>query len=252
VRFYNTLINDIPTKHLPYFRRNIGTVFQDFKLLPQKTVFENVSYALEVYGRSNEDIIEEVPQILEIVGLETKVDKFPYQLSGGEQQKVSLARALINRPKLIVADEPTGNLDPDSTWEIVDLLLKINDFGTTVILATHDKQVVDEINRRVVVMSDGAIIRDEIMGKYDNSVESVHDVLPDTTLQEVAQHAQQNAPTEHSNEHMHTEEGNSDPRYYETEGAQSDPEIPVSVVHEGGIERPARYPHSQHDRRPIV
>jgi len=159
-------IGAINRKHLPYYRRNIGTIFQDFKLLPQKTVFENVAYALEVYGRSTEEIREEVPEILEIVGLEGKAKKFPKQLSGGEQQRVAIARALILRPDIIIADEPTGNLDPGSAEEIIDLLLEVNGLGTTVILATHNKGLVDKMDRRVIVLADGHIASDELRGKY--------------------------------------------------------------------------------------
>jgi cell division transport system ATP-binding protein len=166
IYFNERPIGNISRKHLPYFRRNIGTVFQDFKLLPQKTAFENVAYALEVDGRSSEEINAEVPEILEIVGLASKMDKFPHQLSGGEQQRVSLARALIHRPKVIIADEPTGNLDPASSNEIIRLLLEINSFGTTVILATHNKGIVDKLNRRVVIISEGRISQDQSRGKY--------------------------------------------------------------------------------------
>ncbi len=156
----------IKRKHLPYYRRNIGTVFQDFKLLPQKTAFENVAYALEVAGEPADEIEERVPEILDIVGMGNKMEKYPRQLSGGEQQKVSLARALVHRPQVIIADEPTGNLDPISTWEIVQLLLKINSFGTTILLATHNKDIVDKVNRRVIAMDRGRVIRDHAKGKY--------------------------------------------------------------------------------------
>lgn len=166
VYFADRALADIKRKHLPFFRRNIGTVFQDFKLFSQKTAFENIAYALEVYGKTNEEILEEVPQILEIVGLADKADKYPRQLSGGEQQRVSLARALVHQPKVIVADEPTGNLDPRSTEDIVRLLLEINRLGTTIILATHNKPVVDKIGRRVVTLENGRVIRDEQKGKY--------------------------------------------------------------------------------------
>ncbi len=159
-------IGKINRKHLPYYRRNIGTIFQDFKLLPQKTAFENVAYALEVYGKPTNEIMEEVPEILEIVGLAGKMKKFPKQLSGGEQQRVAIARALILRPDIIIADEPTGNLDPDSAEEIVDLLLEVNGLGTTVILATHNKGLVDKVDRRVIVLDDGKIVSDELRGKY--------------------------------------------------------------------------------------
>lgn len=147
-------------------RKKIGTVFQDFKLLPKKTAFENVAYALEVSGVPQTEILEDVPQILDIVGLGNKMEKFPHQLSGGEQQRVAFARALSHNPKLIIADEPTGNLDPISSWEIVQLMLKVNEIGTTIILASHDKYVVDKINKRIVVIENGKIIGDYPTGKY--------------------------------------------------------------------------------------
>lgn len=166
IYFNERPIGRIDRKHLPYFRRNIGTVFQDFKLLPQKTAFENVAYALEVDGKGTAEINDEVPEILEIVGLGSKMRHFPRQLSGGEQQRVSLARALIHRPKVIIADEPTGNLDPVSTNEIIQLLLEINSFGTTVLLATHNKGIVDKLGKRVIVLDKGHIAHDESRGKY--------------------------------------------------------------------------------------
>jgi len=166
VYFNERPLSQINRKHLPYYRRNIGTVFQDFKLLPNKTAFENVAYALEVDGRTQEEIDAEVPEILEIVGLGTKMQKFPHQLSGGEQQRVSLARALIHRPKVIIADEPTGNLDPVSSNEIIRLLLEINSFGTTIILATHNKGIVDKLGKRVINISNEHIAHDESKGKY--------------------------------------------------------------------------------------
>ncbi len=166
VFFHGRPVDEIKRRLLPFYRRNIGTVFQDYKLLQNRTVFENVAYALEVQGAPTREIEEEVPQILEIVGLENKMEFFPSQLSGGEQQRVSLARALIHRPRVIIADEPTGNLDPIATWDIMQLLLRINDYGTTVILATHNKSIVDRINRRVVTMDHGRIVRDHAQGKY--------------------------------------------------------------------------------------
>ena len=166
IYFNERPLSQINRKHLPFFRRNIGTVFQDFKLLPQRTAFENVAYALEVDGKSTADINEEVPEILEIVGLGDKMHKFPRQLSGGEQQRVSLARALIHRPKVIIADEPTGNLDPVSADEIIQLLLEINSFGTTVLLATHNKGIVDKLDKRVILIDKGRIIHDQSKGKY--------------------------------------------------------------------------------------
>lgn len=166
VYFDDRPLSGIKRKHLPFYRRNIGTVFQDFKLFSQKTVFENVAYALEVYGKTNQEIMDEVPQILEIVRLSDKMNNYPKQLSGGEQQRVALARALVHQPKVIVADEPTGNLDPTSTNEIIGLLLEINKMGTTVILATHNKSIVDALGRRVIVLENGRITRDEANGKY--------------------------------------------------------------------------------------
>lgn len=166
VYFNGRPISGINRKHLPFFRRNIGTVFQDFKLLPNRTAFENVAYALEVDGRDTDEINQHVPEILDIVGLSSKAGQYPRELSGGEQQRVSLARALIHRPKVIVADEPTGNLDPASTQEIVRLLLDINSFGTTVILATHNKDIVNQLGRRVIAIEAGKIKSDEAQGKY--------------------------------------------------------------------------------------
>jgi cell division transport system ATP-binding protein len=166
VYFNGNLVGGIKRKHLPYYRRNIGTVFQDFKLLPQKTVFENVAYALEVNGDPTEEINEKVPEILDVVGLGNKMEMYPRQLSGGEQQKVALARALINCPHVIIADEPTGNLDPISTWEIIQLLLKINTLGTTILLASHNREIVDKINRRVLIMEKGKIVSDIQKGGY--------------------------------------------------------------------------------------
>jgi len=166
VYFEGSPTSSINRKKLPLYRRNIGTIFQDFKLLPRKTAYENVAFALEVASVSEEEIAEDVPQILEIVGLGDKMEKYPYQLSMGEQQRVSFARALIHKPKIIIADEPTGNLDPVSSWEIVNLMLRINELGTTVILASHDKYVVDKANKRVIVIENGKIIGDYEQGKY--------------------------------------------------------------------------------------
>lgn len=167
IYFNGKLVREIRRKHLPYYRRNIGTVFQDFKLLPQKTIFENVAYALEVNGEPTEEINEKVPEILDVVGLGNKLEMYPRQLSGGEQQKVALARALINCPQMIIADEPTGNLDPISTWDIIQLLLKINTLGTTILLATHNREIVDKINKRVLVMEKGKLVSDIQKGKYN-------------------------------------------------------------------------------------
>ncbi len=166
VFFHDRVVGDINRKHLPFYRRNFGTVFQDFKLLSQRTVFENIAYALEVIGKTNAEIQEEVPQILEIVHLLNQADRYPKQLSGGEQQRVSLARALIHRPSVLIADEPTGNLDPYSAAEIMELLLEINDMGKTVLLATHNKPIVDNLEKRVVGIANGSVVYDEQKGKY--------------------------------------------------------------------------------------
>ncbi|MFA5076386.1 MAG: cell division ATP-binding protein FtsE [Patescibacteria group bacterium] len=159
-------ISDIRDSEIPSLRRQIGVVFQDFRLLPQKTAYENIAFALEVCGTPSKRIKQVVPQVLKIVGLENKILRYPHQLSGGEVQRVAIARALVHRPKILVADEPTGNLDIINTREIADLLLRINEFGTTVILATHDKEVVDYLKKRVVTLEDGRIISDQKSGKY--------------------------------------------------------------------------------------
>lgn len=159
-------VNRLKENELYKMRRHIGTVFQDFKLLPEKTAYENVAFALEVAGRPQSEIDELVPKALEIVGLKSKGDNFPREMSGGEKQRVAIARAMINNPDVIIADEPTGNLDPVNTDEILNLLLKINELGTTVILATHNKDVINSIARRVISLEDGKIIRDEEKGKY--------------------------------------------------------------------------------------
>lgn len=166
VYFNDRPVDEIKKRFLPYYRRNIGTVYQDFKLLPQRTAYENVAYALEVTGESNADIAEKVPSILDIVGLADKMEKYPRQLSGGEQQKVSIARALVHRPLVIIADEPTGNLDPITSWDIIQLLLKINELGTTILLATHNKSIVDKLSKRVIGIDKGRIVRDHQKGKY--------------------------------------------------------------------------------------
>lgn len=159
-------ITRIRHSEIPHLRRQIGVVYQDFKLLPKKTVFENVAFALEVCGAPRSRIRYVVPQVLKIVGLESKVDRYPHQLSGGEQQRVVIARSLVHRPKLLLADEPTGNLDNVNTKDIIGLLLKINEFGTTVLLVTHDKEVVDSLKRRVIAIKDGRIVSDKKRGKY--------------------------------------------------------------------------------------
>ena len=149
---------------VPQLRRNIGTIFQDFKLLPSKTVYENVAFAAEVIGRPRAAIRSQVPQILELVGLNEKADRFPNELSGGEQQRVSIARAFVNRPLILLADEPTGNLDPETTDGIMRLLDRINRTGTTVVMATHDQQMVDRMRRRVIELAHGHLARDQARG----------------------------------------------------------------------------------------
>lgn len=151
---------------VPYLRRNIGCVFQDFKLLPNKTVFENVAFALEVIGKSRHVIRTQVPEVVRLVGLQDKLDKRPDQLSGGEQQRVSIARAIVNRPPLLICDEPTGNLDPQNSRGIMDLLERINRTGTTVLVATHDREMVDNMRRRVIALDRGRLMRDQDRGVY--------------------------------------------------------------------------------------
>lgn len=153
-------------RQIPILRRSIGVVFQDYKLLPKKTVFENVAYAMQVIGEKPREIKKRVPEVLELVGLKHKMRSFPDQLSGGEQQRVAIARAIVNTPKVLIADEPTGNLDPEISWEIMQLLERINLQGTTVLMATHNKQIVDNLRHRVIAIEEGRIVRDEEEGEY--------------------------------------------------------------------------------------
>lgn len=160
-------IGDLPSSQVPLLRRKIGTIFQDFKLLSRKNAFENVAFALEVAGAELPEIQEDVPKVLNIVGLADKSKNFPHQLSGGEKQRLAIARSLIHRPRILLADEPTGNLDMVNSYDVVKLLMKINEFGTTVILATHNREVVNAIGRRVISMEKGKVVRDQIeQGKY--------------------------------------------------------------------------------------
>ncbi len=159
-------VGKLKPPQLPFLRRRIGFVFQDFKLLPKKTVYENVAFALEVAGISDEQIRKTVPFVLKMVGLSGKEDKFPNELSGGEMQRVALARALVHQPKILIADEPTGNLDIKTAWGVIELLVKINKFGTTVIMATHNKEIVDRLRTRVVVIEKGKIVSDKKLAKY--------------------------------------------------------------------------------------
>lgn len=156
----------IPQRRVPFFRRNLGVVFQDFRLLPNKTVAQNVAFSLEVIGKSQGFIQEAVPDVLGLVGLEGKADRLPTELSGGEQQRVALARAIVNKPAILLADEPTGNLDPATSEGIMSLIERINLAGTTVVMATHDRSIVDKMQRRVVELSHGKIVRDQVSGGY--------------------------------------------------------------------------------------
>lgn len=159
-------VGKLKNKQVPFLRRSVGVVFQDYKLLPRKTVFENVAYAMEVIGERRSTIKKRVPEVLDLVGLKHKMRSFPDQLSGGEQQRVAIARAIVNNPKLLIADEPTGNLDPEISWEIMQLLERINLQGTTILMATHNSQIVNTLRHRVIAIEDGRIVRDEEEGDY--------------------------------------------------------------------------------------
>ena len=165
-----TRLSSVPRRRIPQLRREIGCVFQDFKLLPNKTAAENVAYAMEVTGQRRRVIQTKVPQILDLVGLSGKMDKFPEMLSGGEQQRVSIARAFVSQPPILVADEPTGNLDPNTSVGIMQLLHRINRTGTTVVVATHDREMVDVMRKRVVALEGGRIVRDKVRGAYADEV----------------------------------------------------------------------------------
>ncbi len=180
--------SDLPSWKVPHLRRSIGTVFQDFKLLPNKTVYENVAFAMEVTGKHRSVIRNQVPQVLKLVGLSTKTDRLPRQLSGGEQQRVAVARAFVNRPLILLADEPTGNLDPATSVGIMRILDRINRTGTTVVMATHDHAIVDAMRRRVVEIDRGRIMRDESRGIYETALEPTVPVTTEvqTAVEEVA------------------------------------------------------------------
>jgi cell division transport system ATP-binding protein len=166
-------LGTMPRKKVPKLRRNIGVVFQDFKLLPNRTVYDNVAYSLQVIGESREAIRRKVPDILNLVGLSTKLHNYPDQLSGGEQQRVSIARSFVNHPPLLIADEPTGNLDPDTSIGIMQLIYRINRTGTTVVVATHDREMVDKMRRRVIELREGRVIRDQADAMYSEDESTV-------------------------------------------------------------------------------
>lgn len=166
VYFESVDVHDLPKNALHHYRRKLGTVFQDFRLIPNKTAYENIAFAMEAVGRSDEEIASDVPYILDLVDLGDKAHHFPHQLSGGEQQRVAIGRAIINQPDVIVADEPTGNLDPVNTYEVIDILKKVNELGTTIIITTHNKGVVDSVGKRVITMEKGRIVRDDTQGQY--------------------------------------------------------------------------------------
>ena len=164
--FESINIQKLKRKEMTGYRRRVGAIFQDFRLLPNKTAYENIAFAMEAAGREDEEIEADVPHVLELVDLQKKIWSFPPELSGGEKQRVAIARAIVNQPDIILADEPTGNLDPINTYEIVQILKKINDLGTTVILTTHNKGVIDSLGRRVITMDSGRIVRDDKEGRY--------------------------------------------------------------------------------------
>jgi cell division transport system ATP-binding protein len=166
VFFEETNLNSISSSKIQDLRRKIGVIYQDYKLLPTKTVYENVSYIMAVEGKPDKEIQVEVPKVLDVIGLTGKEDNFPSELSGGEQQRLAIARALVNHPDIIIADEPTGNLDPYNTYEVISLLQKINQTGKTIILATHDREVINKLAKRVITLEQGRIVRDEQAGRF--------------------------------------------------------------------------------------
>jgi len=166
ISFESLNVNKLNKKQMNRLRRRIGMVFQDFRLIPNKTVYENIAFAMEASGRTDSQIAADVPHVLELVDLGHKIWNFPHQLSGGESQRVAIARAIVNQPDIIIADEPTGNLDPTNTYEVIRILKKINELGTTIILTTHNKGVVDTLGGRVITMEKGKIVRDDKTGKY--------------------------------------------------------------------------------------
>ncbi|OGZ78828.1 MAG: cell division ATP-binding protein FtsE [Candidatus Staskawiczbacteria bacterium RIFOXYB1_FULL_37_44] len=166
VFFQGKNVNEIDSSEMQKIRRKVGGIYQDYKLLPNKTVYENVAYIMEVEGKEKEEIESEVPKVLEIIGLKEKFNNFPKELSGGEQQRLAIARALINQPDIIIADEPTGNLDPYNSYEVISLLEKVNRAGKTVVLSTHDREIINKLGKRVITVENGKIIRDEAEGRF--------------------------------------------------------------------------------------
>ena len=166
VYFQSSNIHALRKNELTDYRQKVGTVFQDFRLLPNKTAYENIAFAMEAAGRRDDEIEADVPHVLSLVDLEGKMWNFPHELSGGERQRVAIARAIVNQPDIIIADEPTGNLDPINTYEVVQILKKINDLGTTVLLTTHNKGVIDSLGKRVITMDSGRVVRDDSSGRY--------------------------------------------------------------------------------------
>jgi len=166
VYFKGENLNNADSLQIQDIRRRVGGIYQDYKLLPKKTVYENVAYIMQVEGKENQEIEKEVPKILEIIGLKEKINNFPNELSGGEQQRLAIARALVNHPDIIIADEPTGNLDPYNSYEVILLLQKINQAGKTVILSTHDREIINKLGKRVITLENGKIIRDEAEGRF--------------------------------------------------------------------------------------
>ncbi|MEG0006077.1 MAG: cell division ATP-binding protein FtsE, partial [Clostridium sp.] len=162
----NKEVNKLKRHDIPFYRRSIGMVFQDFRLLADKTVYENVAFAMRIVEANPKEIKKRIPQVLSLVGLSGKANQYPNQLSGGEQQRIALARALANNPKLLICDEPTGNLDPETSWEIMDLLMEINKSGTTILMATHAKDIVDRMKKRVIAIEKGVVVRDQQRGVY--------------------------------------------------------------------------------------
>lgn len=166
VFFDSTDIHRLRRRHIPRLRRRIGSIFQDFRLLPNKTAYENIAFTMEAAGRAEAEIQTDVPHVLELVGLAEKIWSFPHELSGGEKQRLAIARSIVNQPDLLIADEPTGNLDPVNTFEVIQIFKKINEIGTTVILTTHNKGVIDSLDKRVITMENGEITRDDVHGRY--------------------------------------------------------------------------------------